>query len=241
MQLRAVTFDFWSTLVDGTATPESTSRRVARLHAAIVGAGHACSLAEVERAYGSLLQRLDDSQGEAAVEIGPPGRWALLAEDLGIPDGLIPFAVVEKAYEDITLNPLPAAMPYVGSAVEAMRSAGYRLGVICNTGMAGGGVLREVLRRHGLLDAFDVTVFSNEFGVPKPQASIFLHALRELGSVSPAEALHVGDMEHLDVVGAKRAGMHSALYAPFGYVETEAEIVVRDWREFAAQIAALEG
>ena len=73
----------------------------------------------------------------------------------------------------------------------------------------------------------------------RPQASIFWHTLRELGSVSPFEALHVGDMEHLDVAGAKRAGMHSALYAPAGYVETQAEMVVADWREFASQVAGL--
>jgi FMN phosphatase YigB (HAD superfamily) len=164
-----------------------------------------------------------------------------LAAELGIPEGLIAYEVIEKAYEDITLNPLPALMPYVGSAVEGMRSAGYRVGVICNTGMAGGAVLREVLRQHGLLEAFDVLVFSNEFGVPKPQPSIFEHTLRELGGVAAAEALHVGDMEHLDVVGARRAGMHSALYAPFGHAETAAEIVVSDWREFAGQIAALVG
>ena len=243
MRLRAVTFDFWSTLVDGAVTPASTARRVAKLHAAIVGAGHACSVSEVDRAYATLMARLDDTQFEATEEVGPPGRWAVLAAALGVPDGLIAFEVIEKAYEDITLNPLPPLMPYVGSAVDAMRSAGYRLGVICNTGMAGGGVLREVLRQHGLLDGFDVLTFSNEFGVPKPQPAIFRHTLEELGSVAPSEALHVGDMEHLDVLGARRAGLHSALYAPYAAkkVETEADIVVRDWREFVAQIAELVG
>ena len=33
--LRAVTFDFWSTLVDGTITPERTAERLARLHGPI--------------------------------------------------------------------------------------------------------------------------------------------------------------------------------------------------------------
>ena len=36
MRLKAVTFDFWSTLVDGNITPERTAQRLARLHAAIV-------------------------------------------------------------------------------------------------------------------------------------------------------------------------------------------------------------
>ena len=47
MALEAVTFDFWSTLVDGNITPERTAARLARLHAAIVGAGHACTSEEL--------------------------------------------------------------------------------------------------------------------------------------------------------------------------------------------------
>jgi putative hydrolase of the HAD superfamily len=97
-------------------------------------------------------------------------------------------------------------------------------------------VLREVLRRHGLLDAFDVTVFSNEFGWSKPDPRIFEHTLDALGA-EPKAALHVGDLEELDIDGARRAGVHSALYAPNGPVETQADLVVRDWREFPAQIA----
>src|SRR5947199_4970116 len=100
--------------------------------------------------------------------------------------------------------------------------------------MAGGRVLREVLRRHGLLDFFDVTVFSNEFGVAKPDPSIFEHTLAALGGVRPAEALHVGDLEELDVEGARRAGVHSARYLPRPDVQTvtDAELIVTDWREF---------
>ena len=84
-----------------------------------------------------------------------------------------------------------------------------------------------------------MTVFSNEFGVSKPHPSIFEHTLEALGGVSPAEALHVGDLEELDVEGARRAGLHSALYAPEAdgrAVQTDAELVVTDWREFRAQV-----
>jgi FMN phosphatase YigB (HAD superfamily) len=238
MRLSAVTFDFWSTLVDGTITPERTAERLSRLHKALVGAGHACSPEELKAAFERAFQRITEAARESYEDVGPPGRWAALARELGVPDGLIPYEVVEHAYEDITLDPLPAPMPHVEVAVEQLKQAGYKLGVICNTGMAGGRVLREVLRRHGLLDAFQVTVFSNEFGWSKPDPRIFQHTLEALGS-APTEALHVGDLEELDVEGARRAGVHSALYAPNGTAEsTQAELVVKDWREFPAQIAA---
>jgi len=241
MGLRAVTFDFWSTLVDGAITPERTAQRTALLHRAIVGAGHACSVEELRAAFRRALDRVSAEARESLIDVGPPGRWAVLAEELGIPEGLIAYEIVEHAYEDITLDPIPDAMPHVQVAVEAMKRQGYRLGVICNTGMAGGRVLREVLRRHGLLDYFDVTVFSNEFGIAKPHVRIFEHAAAELGGVAPAEALHVGDLEELDVEGAKRAGWHSALYAPGtdGELETDAELIVRDWRDFGGQVAGV--
>lgn len=172
-------------------------------------------------------------------DVGPPGRWAALARALGIPEGLIPYEVVEHAYEDITLDPLPAAMPHVAEALEALRSAGYRLAVICNTGLAGGRVLRQVLDRHTLLGFFDTTAFSNEFGWSKPHPSIFRHTLAELGGIPPAEALHVGNLEELDVEGALRAGLHSALYAPEAEQPpaTDADLVVRAWRDFPRQVA----
>ncbi|HET6317318.1 MAG TPA: HAD-IA family hydrolase, partial [Chloroflexota bacterium] len=148
--------------------------------------------------------------------------------------------VFERAYEDITLNPLPALMPYVEVAVVAAQRAGYRLAVICNTGTTGGRTLREVLRRYGLFEYFHVTVFSNEFGTSKPHASIFQHALAELGGIDPREALHVGDLEELDIEGAHRAGMTAALYSPLGPPkDTQAELVVRDWRDFPRQVAGL--
>jgi FMN phosphatase YigB (HAD superfamily) len=237
--LKAVTFDFWSTLVDGNITPERTAKRLARLHRALVGAGYAGTPDELRQAFERALARVTEGARESFEDVGPPGRWAVLAAELGIPEGLIPFEVVEHAYEDITLDPLPNPMPHVNTALEAMRTQGYRLGVICNTGMAGGRVLREVLRRHGLLGFFDATVFSNEFGIAKPHPSIFVHTLEALGGIAPSEALHVGDLEELDVEGARRAGLHSALYAPEtdGPVSTEAEFVVTDWRDFADQVA----
>jgi putative hydrolase of the HAD superfamily len=241
MKLKAVTFDFWSTLVDGSITPERTAERLARLHAAIAETGYSGLTADALRAaFPRALEQVGEAARESLEDVGPPGRWAVLARALGIPEGAIPYEVVEKAYEDITLEPLPEPMPHVRDALEAMKGAGYRLGLICNTGMAGGRVLRQVLRRHGLMDYFEVTTFSNEFGVSKPHPTIFLHTLEELGGIEPAQALHVGDVEELDVEGARRAGLHSALYAPDadGQLHTEADFVVHDWRDFGPRIGA---
>src|ERR687888_1685839 len=118
--LRAVTFDFWSTLVDGAVTPERTAERLARLHRAIVGAGHACTPQQLEQAFQRANARVARDVKESLEDVGPPGRWAILAEELCIPEGLIEFEVVERAYEDITLDPLPKPMPHVHESVRAL-------------------------------------------------------------------------------------------------------------------------
>jgi FMN phosphatase YigB (HAD superfamily) len=231
--LRAVTFDFWGTVVDGEATAERMAQRLARLYAALTGAGFAGSLEELKAARERVEARVLDAE-PTYEDVGPPGRWAAVAAELGIPDGLIPFEVIERAYEEITLEPLPPLMPHVQLAIEAVRARGCKVGLICNTGMAGGQTLREVLRRRGLLECFDALVFSNEFGYAKPHPGIFGRALELLGGVVPGDALHLGDVEALDVVGAHGAGMLAGLYSPEAVpAETSAEMVVRDWREFS--------
>ena len=111
--LRAVTFDFWSTLVDGNITPERTAQRLARLHRAIVGAGYACAPDELRQAFERALDRVSQAARESFEDVGPPGRWAALAEELGIPEGLIPYEVVERAYEDITLEEGAGTQPSI--------------------------------------------------------------------------------------------------------------------------------
>jgi 2-haloacid dehalogenase/putative hydrolase of the HAD superfamily len=241
--LRAITFDFWGTLIDATATPARTAERLARIHEAIVGAGHTCTPEELEQAYRRAGQKISEEAKRTLRDVGPPGRWAVLAAEVGVPEGLIPYTTVEPHYEGISLTPMPVTTANVVQAVRAVKDMGYRLGVICNTGMAGGRVLRMVLKHHGLLDLFDATTWSNEFGWSKPHPGIFEHALRELGNIAPTETLHIGDLEELDVEGARRAGLHAALYAPGSKaaLATEADFVVQDWRGFPDQIAAFAG
>lgn len=242
MKLDAVTFDFWSTLVDGEMTPARTLARMQYLQQALEQSGHVCTAEDLQTAFERAMRRLSESARDTLDDVGPPGRWAAVARELGVPDGVIPFAVVEQAYEDLTFDPLPDPMPHVQTMLAGVREAGYRVGLICNTGMAGGQVLREVLRRHELLQYFDVTVFSNEFGTSKPHPSIFQHTLEALGGVSAVRALHVGDMEELDVEGARRAGVHSARYMAFaeGPVDTDADLLITDWRQFLPTLAAFE-
>lgn len=65
------------------------------------------------------------------------------------------------------------------------------------------------LARVGLAGYFRAAISAREFGVGKPDPTIF-HAAASAVNVAPAAVLHVGDDATLDVVGAMNAGMQAA-------------------------------
>ena len=60
----------------------------------------------------------------------------------------------------------------------------------------------------GLAQHFKVSIAASEFGVAKPDVSIFLAGCTALG-VAPHEAVYVGDDLYFDVTGAQDAGMRA--------------------------------
>src|SRR5438876_4925496 len=73
MRLKAITFEFWSTLVDGNITPARTAERLARLHAAIVGAGHACTPDELRVGFERAFERITADARETLRDVGHQG------------------------------------------------------------------------------------------------------------------------------------------------------------------------
>lgn len=67
--------------------------------------------------------------------------------------------------------------------------------------------VRQVLDQGGILDYFDQIVSSGSEGVEKPDAEIFLRAVRRMG-VKPAEALYVGNKADTDAKAAQAAGLY---------------------------------
>ncbi len=82
----------------------------------------------------------------------------------------------------------------------------YKMAIVSDSGITPGRFVRQVLRELEILGYFESTVFSDEVGFCKPNRVMFERALGELG-VGPREAVHVGDLLHTDVAGAKAMGM----------------------------------
>ena len=96
--------------------------------------------------------------------------------------------------------------PTVVPALEALRAMGLRLTVVSNAN----GTLRAHLERLQLARWFDCVLDSCEIGVEKPDPRLFEIALERSGA-RPESTIHVGDLYHVDVVGARAAGLRAVL------------------------------
>jgi glucose-1-phosphatase len=80
----------------------------------------------------------------------------------------------------------------------------YRIGLLSN---AWTGTRASLTDRFSFLDAFDVTIFSAEVGLKKPEPEIYHRILMEL-EVEPEEAVFVDDFEE-NITAAHKLGMHA--------------------------------
>jgi HAD superfamily hydrolase (TIGR01662 family) len=116
---------------------------------------------------------------------------------------------IERWYGIIAQWEVRPLYPFVRPTLETLHRMGYRLGLISNTLMVGDGH-RNLFRDGGILEWFDFMVFSAEFGMNKPDPSIFRHALESM-AVPADRAWYVGDKPHRDIGGAHRVGMTAIL------------------------------
>ena len=95
--------------------------------------------------------------------------------------------------------------PDARATLEALRAAGFKLGLITNGSVR---MQSAKLERLALTTLFDTILISDAEGVAKPDAEIFRRALERLG-VDAAHACYVGNHPDVDVAGAKAAGLHA--------------------------------
>jgi HAD superfamily hydrolase (TIGR01549 family) len=95
---------------------------------------------------------------------------------------------------------------FVAPTLVHLRRLGYKLVVVSNAN----GTVRQAFRRVGLFDLVDVIVDSAEEGFEKPDRRLFDAALK-LAGAQHSRAVHVGDIYHIDVAGARAAGLTPVL------------------------------
>jgi len=230
-----VTFDFWNTLVSGDLgdvrplrlaawaavldeagldlVPDRLEEDFDRFTAGFQGSVADDRYFQAERVAEEILAELEERL--------PRSVWTSLLQ------------AFQTAAQDIDVVLAPDAL----EAVLAVREHGVRVGIVSNTLVTPGHVLRRWLERHALLEHFDHWSFSDEVGAAKPDGAIFRHALAGLGA-RPERTIHVGDSRRLDVRGALGAGITPVRYTGFlddtTPEEPEAPVVVSSLAEVPA-------
>lgn len=116
----------------------------------------------------------------------------------------VDLAALETVASRYWQYPPTALHPDVVPTLEALRAAGYRLGVIANQPSQ----VRAALERDGLVPYFEAWGVSDDLGLHKPDPALFVRTL-ELAGVPARRTAMVGDRLDYDMVPAQAAGMRT--------------------------------
>ena len=239
-KIRAVTLDYWNTLVDD--IEEEGARKTMRRDAirALLEA-YDCVVGPVE------LHELYSRAGREAVRWWAEEqrgytteeriRWMLSWMDVSPPTDCQHLAATVAVIDDALLAYPP---PLFDGAVELLADLASRvpLAIVSDTGFASGHGQNRVLELYGVRDHFAATIYSGEIGHCKPRAEPFAAALSALG-IPPHEVVHVGDIEQTDVRGALAMGMRAVrLDLKEDNGRSAAEYVARSYDDLLAYLLA---
>lgn len=208
--VEVVTFDYWNTLV---ATNDGSlyERRAEAWSEILATAGFRVTAEDLRLAFQASWTTFRE-HWKANRQFVTADGVARVLEVLEVDvDDEVRATLLEHFGDAARTTELRLA-PNLAEALDRLKAADVRLGIICDVGMTPSPTLRDHLERFGILDRFDHWSFSDEVGVYKPSPEIFAHALEGLGG-SPETSAHVGDLRRTDVAGAKAAGWRSVRYA----------------------------
>jgi len=208
-----------------------------RLADALARRGVAASADALAKAEPYVKQELD--HGPTIRTTDDRGRGYVyfdrILELAGIPSSP---ATAEAIEELVSFNDREGAFdvvtPGAVDALKRLRHAACRLVVVSNSN----GRVRRILRRTGLEPYVDLILDSHEEGIEKPDPRIFEIALAR-SKADRSATIHCGDIYHIDVAGARAAGLPAVLLDAAGlYADADCPRV-QSLPEFAERL--LEG
>jgi HAD superfamily hydrolase (TIGR01509 family) len=202
--IRAIFFDAGNTLIH---------MDYAAIATALAGQGIRTSARDVQRAEWRARVRLDASFGHGtSTESSDTGDRYLrfVLDELGVREAAVVGALSawRRAY-NTPVGLWTEGEPEAEAALTLARERGLRTACISNSN----GTVAAILEGLGLARHLDFIIDSSKVGVEKPDPRIFRLALERAG-VTAAEAVYVGDLYSVDVIGARGAGLSAILMDP---------------------------
>ena len=171
-----------------------------------------------------------DSGGTIAATNDASRGWLyfdLILTYAGIPLSDGTAAALQDLHEYHRTSNLWELVPaHVAPTLEALRRRGLQLTVVSNAN----GTLCRHFDRLGLTGSFGCVLDSCDVQVEKPDPRIFHIALERSGA-RPETTIHVGDIYHIDVVGARSAGIRPVLLDEAGLYESADCLRIRAFPE----------
>lgn len=218
MAIKAVTFDFWDTIVDDDsdepvrAERGLRSKRDERRHQVweALNAIEPITVADVVLAYDTAEAGFNVTWKECSVNWTVDQRLRVVLKGLGrtLPDE--DFARLVARHSAMEVEIPPRAIPGIGEALDEL-SKRYKLAIVSDAIVTPGTGLRTILENHGLKKYFSAFAYSDEVGHSKPHRSMFDHVADELG-IDVSEIVHIGDRDHNDVKGPHAIGAKAVLF-----------------------------
>ena len=207
--LRAITFDYWDTLIEGTVERERTQMRRSAFRDLLADLGHDMSPEEVALLHKDVARDLDrwwrvEQRGYTTEEAV---THLLAKRGVELPRHDERVVRTARLIDAALLEHPPELLPGAFDMLERL-SRRFRLAIVSDTGIASGQAQDQVLVLRNIRRLFTATIYSADIGWAKPRREIFQAALNELAT-PPAESLHVGDIERTDIVGAIGMGMRA--------------------------------
>jgi FMN phosphatase YigB (HAD superfamily) len=204
-KIRIITIDFWNTLYDSSNGDERNAERNAVIAHSCQRLGYDVSAEKINdtdkrvRNYYKLIW--EEEQRTPTSDELVQAFWSFL--DL-TPDNRAVKDLLYIFSESVLRHP-PKLLPNAYEVLSRL-STQYRLGLISDTAFSPGNVLRKLMQQDKVAKLFSQFSFSDETGAAKPHEQAFRPVL-EAFAAHPSEAIHVGDLERTDIIGAKLIGM----------------------------------
>jgi HAD superfamily hydrolase (TIGR01549 family) len=180
-----------------------------RVSDALAGEGVIISPAQLARAEPLAKKDIDEASAIGATSDAVRG-WLYfnkVLEHAGVPLSQATDAALAMLHEYHRSENLWEYVPAdVKPALAKLRALGLTMVVVSNAN----GRLRYLFDRLGLTEYFDVVLDSHEWAVEKPDPQLFRIALQQSHSDAALTA-HVGDLFHIDVAGARVAGLREGI------------------------------
>jgi len=208
--IKVITIDFWNTLFDSSNGVKRNAARQHVLFEEISKYGVNVTNEEYDKALKASWEFFNNiwmnEQRTPQTEETITFFW----EYLKLPHNQYSIERVAKIFKDSILDYPPVLMEGVKEFLQKYQD-NFKFGLISDTGFTPGSILVELMEMNGVAKYFQSYSFSDETGASKPNKKAYYKILDDF-NVLPEEAIHIGDIEKTDIIGAKSLGMKAIRY-----------------------------